>query len=278
MCEAFGKTLNRCSYFWAQCINVANYHEIVAVKELLEEKYLQYNTPGFIHEDPVSIPHQYEQKENIEIAGFIAATLAWGQRNTIIRNAGKILSLMGNSPYHFLLSADEEDFNIFHHFVHRTFNGTDACYFIRSLSNLYRNYGSMYEIFVAAWKKHQSLEAGMSDFRRIFFELPHEQRTEKHLANIHKGAAGKRLNMFLRWMVRKDDRGVDFGIWQEIPASALFIPLDIHTGTVARHLGLLNRKQNDWKAVLELTNKLREFDPEDPVKYDFSLFGMGVYE
>ncbi|MBN1951825.1 MAG: TIGR02757 family protein [Bacteroidales bacterium] len=244
--------------------------------ELLEEKYKLYNRIDFIENDPISIPHRYSGRENIEISGFLAATLAWGQRKSIIKSASRLLNLLGNDPLDFLLSAGEDDFSRLDHFVHRTFNGTDAVFFIRSLANIYRNHQGLSSIFMNAYREVGDIAAGLKNFREVFFSLPHEGRTLKHLADIRKGAAAKRLNMYLRWMVRNDDRGVDFGIWKEIPASALFIPLDVHTGRVARQLGLLERKQNDWKAVVELTDSLRAFDPSDPVKYDFALFGMGV--
>lgn len=246
--------------------------------ELLEEKYYQYNRREFIENDPICIPHLFARKENIEIAGFLAATLAWGQRKTILANTRHLMNLMGNDPHAFLLEAGEKDLEAFAVFNHRTFNGTDARFFIRSLSNIYRNHGGIGDLFVQAYQEEQCIEAGLRKFRTVFFELPHERRTEKHIADIDRGAAAKRLNMYLRWMVRRDKQGVDFGLWNEIPASALYIPLDIHTGTVAREIGLLKRKQNDWKAVLELTGKLRTFDPADPVKYDFALFGMGINE
>lgn len=248
------------------------------LQELLEEKYKQYNQPGFIEGDPISIPHRYSRRENIEITGFLTASLAWGRRQTIISNARTLVTMMGNDPLDFLLSAKEADLMRFNGFVHRTFNGTDTVYFIRSLANIYRNHGGIYPIFKQAYGKEGNLVAGLKHFRRCFFEIAHEKRTQKHFADIGNGAAGKRMNMFLRWMVRKDDCGVDFGLWDEIPPSALFIPLDVHTGTVARQLGLLQRHQNDWRAVVELTKSLSVFDPEDPVKYDFALFGMGVNE
>jgi uncharacterized protein (TIGR02757 family) len=248
------------------------------LKELLEEKYFRYNKPEFMEEDPVCIPHRYDRNENIEIAGFLSASLAWGQRKTIIRNAGRLMSLMGNDPYEYLLKAGEKDLIPFKDFTHRTFMGTDAVFFIKALAYIYREQGGIGRIFGKAFREEGTVEAGIIRLRKIFFSLPHKIRTEKHFADITRGAAAKRLNMFLRWMVRRDKCGIDFGIWNEIPPSALYIPLDVHTGRVARELGLLKRKQNDWKAVMELTGKLREFDPLDPVKYDFALFGMGVYE
>ena len=246
------------------------------LKTLLDERVRRFNKESFIETDPIQIPKRFGQKENIEIAGFLAATIAWGQRPTIIRNASQLVKLMENDPYDFLLNTGEPDWACFAPFKHRTFNGTDCIFFLRSLKNIYLNHGGLESVFSIGYLKEQSITSALRYFRKIFFELPHEERTQKHVSNIDKGAAAKRLNMFLRWMVRKDESGVDFGLWKEIPMSALKIPLDVHTGTQARLLGLLTRTQNDWKAVEELTARLTAFDPNDPVKYDFALFGMGV--
>ncbi|HKK80709.1 MAG TPA: TIGR02757 family protein [Prolixibacteraceae bacterium] len=246
------------------------------IKELLDEKYLQYNVPGFIPDDPVSIPHQFDKKEDIEIAGFLSATIAWGNRKSIIRNANRLLKEMGYYPYEFILDASEKDFEAFRFFVHRTFNGIDAVFFLKSLQNIYKYHDGLEAVFSKGYSMGGNLQSALHYFRTVFLEIPHEIRTEKHLANVLKKSSGKRLCMFLRWMVRNDNRGVDFGLWNRIPESALMMPLDVHTGTVSRKLGLLNRKQNDWQAVEELTAALREFDADDPVKYDFALFGMGV--
>ena len=246
------------------------------LKTLLDERVRRFNKESFIETDPIQIPKRFEQKENIEIAGFLAATIAWGQRPTIIRNALQLVKLMGNDPYEFLLNTGEPDWACFAPFKHRTFNGTDCIFFLRSLKNIYLNHDGLESVFSIGYLKEQSITSALRYFRNIFFELPHEERTQKHVSNIDKGAAAKRLNMFLRWMVRKDESGVDFGLWNGIPMSALKIPLDVHTGTQARLLGLLTRTQNDWKAVEELTARLTAFDPNDPVKYDFALFGMGA--
>ena len=248
------------------------------LKDLLDEKFKKYNRENFVSCDPVCIPHAFNGFENKEIAGFIAASLAWGQRATIIRNAKRFLSKMGNDPYAFLMEAKDDDLEIFYDFVHRTFNGHDAQYFVQALANIYREHGSMYNLFLGAYNVHGNLKDALIRFREKFFGLPHFTRTEKHVANVKSGAAAKRLNMFLRWMVRSDRMGVDLGIWNGIPAAALYIPLDVHTAATARALGLLKRKQNDWKAVEELTQVLKGFDSTDPVKYDFALFGMGIYE
>lgn len=250
--------------------------EITELKTFLDEQYEKYNVPGFIPNDPISIPHRFEQKEDIEIAGFLTATIAWGNRNSIINNADKLLKWMGDAPHEFILSASEPDFTAFEHFVHRTFNGTDTIFFLKSLQHIYANHGGLENIFTQGYLNEKNLTGALTHFRSIFFELPHLHRTEKHVANVLKKASAKRLCMFLRWMVRHDNRGVDFGLWKGIPASALMLPLDVHTGNVSRQLGLLTRKQNDWQAVEEVTANLRKMDAADPVKYDFALFGLGV--
>jgi len=248
------------------------------IKELLDEKYLQYNNPEFIETDPICIPHQFSLKENIEISAFLTATIAWGNRKSIIKNAGNLMSLLDNDPYGFIMNANDKDFQVLNPFCHRTFCGIDAEYFIRSLSNIYREHGGLETIFSEEYKLKGDIKSSMIRLREVFFELKHPVRTEKHVSNVAKGSSAKRLNMFLRWMIRKDDHKVDFGLWRHIPPSVLHIPLDVHSGNVARNLGLLKRKQNDWKSVTELTAILRSFDPIDPVKYDFALFGMGIFE
>ena len=248
------------------------------IQSFLDQKVISFNHTSFIETDPIQVPTLFSTKENIEIAGFLAATLAWGQRPTIIRNGLKLVGLMNNNPIEFLLQTLEEEWDVFLNFKHRTFNGIDSIYFLRSLRNIYQNHGGLEQVFTAGYQADQSIYSALINFRKVFFELEHEHRTEKHISDVAKGAASKRLCMFLRWMVRTDETGVDFGIWKQIPASALMLPLDVHTGNVSRKLGLLTRTQNDWKAVEEITAKLREFDPEDPVKYDFALFGLGVFE
>ncbi|HIA12170.1 MAG TPA: TIGR02757 family protein [Flavobacteriales bacterium] len=262
----------------------------------LEAKYLQFNQRDFIDNDPISIPHFFAAKEDIEIAGFLTATIAWGQRKTIISNAKRLMLLMENSPHQFIMDAnfdhDEDQGN--HHnddysdddgnddlmgFKHRTFNGVDCNYFLRSLQNIYRNHGGLQDVFEKGIGKHKgNMQSVISDFKKTFFELPHPLRTTKHVSDPVRNSAAKRINMFLRWMVRKDNCGVDFGIWNSENMKYLRMPLDVHTGNVSRKLGLLYRKQNDWKAVEELTNHLKKFDIDDPVKYDFALFGLGVME
>jgi uncharacterized protein (TIGR02757 family) len=248
------------------------------IKVFLEEKYLQYNNPSFIVCDPISIPHSFTNRRDREISGFLTAAIAWGRRDLILRSSRLMIELMDNTPYEFIMSADKNELHRLSGFVHRTFNGTDCMYFIKGLRLIYSNYNSMEEVLLHGMKTGGSLKEGLSHLRSVFFSLPHASRNEKHFADVMGGAAGKRLNMFLRWMVRKDNCGVDFGIWKEIDPAMLYIPLDLHSGNTARRLGLLTRKMNDWKAVEELTEVLREFDPADPVKYDFALFGLGVNE
>lgn len=248
------------------------------IQSFLNQKVLSFNHTSFIETDPIQVPALFTTKENIEIAGFLAATLAWGQRPTIIRNARWLIAHMGNNPSEFLQRVTEDDWIVFSDFKHRTFNGTDCIYFLKALRNIYQNHGGLEQVFTDGYSIDRTVFSALAHFRKIFFELEHEHRTEKHVSDVEKGAAAKRLNMFLRWMIRTDRSGVDFGLWKRIPASALMLPLDVHTGNVARKLGLLTRTQNDWRAVEEITATLREFDPMDPIKYDFALFGLGVFE
>ena len=257
-----------------------SYNGILAgeMKQFLEEKYLQYNNTSFIASDPVSIPHCFTGRNDREISGFMTAVIAWGRRDLILRSSRRMVELMEDKPYEFIMSASEKELSRFSAFVHRTFNGTDCIYFLRGLRDIYLHNESMEEVILQGMQSGGSVKEGLSHMRSLFFSLPHAVRNEKHFADVIKGAAGKRLNMFLRWMVRKDNHGVDFGIWEKIDPAMLYIPLDLHSGNTARRLGLLTRKMNDWKAVEELTDVLRQFDPKDPVKYDFALFGLGVFE
>ena len=248
------------------------------IKSFLEEKHEVYNHPGFIEKDPVSVPHRFSRKEDIEIAGFLTAIISWGNRNSIINNANRLMQMMDETPFDFVTGAGENELRKLGNFVHRTFNGTDCVHFIRSLRNIYLNHGGLEGIFMMASRGRPDIQEGLIHLRHVFFDIPHLTRTEKHVADITRGSSAKRLNMFLRWMIRKDNRGVDFGLWKGLSPSGLFIPLDIHTGNVSRKLGLLKRKQNDWRAVVELTSRLREMDATDPVKYDFALFGLGIFE
>jgi len=250
----------------------------IELKAFLEEKFLQYNNPSFIDSDPISIPHSFTENRDREISGFLTAAIAWGRRDLILRSSRLMMELMDNSPYEFITEANDNDFLRFSQFVHRTFNGTDCIYFLKGLRYIYSNFGSMEDVVLHGMKDSGSVKEGLSYLRSTFFSLYHEKRNEKHFADVTGGSAGKRLNMFLRWMVRKDNFGVDFGIWKKIDPATLYIPLDLHSGNTARRLGLLTRKMNDWTAVEELTKILRQFDPLDPVKYDFALFGLGVNE
>jgi uncharacterized protein (TIGR02757 family) len=247
------------------------------LKAFLDEKVIKYNQPFFIKTDPIQVPKRFSEKENIEIAAFLTATIAWGNRLSIINNATKLVALMENQPYDFVLNSSNADLKKLEHFVHRTFNGNDCIYFIRSLKNIYQNHNGLQSVFETGFKKDNKVKSALAGFYKTFFEISGE-RSRKHISNVEKGSSAKRLNMFLRWMVRGDKSKVDFGLWRGIPQSALLLPLDVHTGNVARKLGLLKRKSNDWKAVEEVTLALRKFDPDDPIKYDFALFGLGAFE
>jgi len=249
-------------------------HEL---KEFLDEKVELYNRPAFIESDPISIPHQFTKKQDIEIAGFLAATIAWGNRKMILRNANRMMELLDHSPYEFIMNSSNDEIEMIERFVHRTFNSTDFIYFLKALQNIYRYKGGLETIF-KTYHTADSLLPAIHEFHKIFFELSHEKRTERHVSDPLKGSAAKKLNMYLRWMIRRDNNGVDFGLWNSISPSILSCPIDIHSGNVARKLGLLTRKLNDAKAVSELDYALRDLDKEDPVKYDFALFGLGVFE
>lgn len=247
------------------------------IKSFLDFKVEQYNNPAFIETDPILIPHQFSKKEDVEISGFLTATIAWGNRKSILTNASRMMDLLDNSPHDFVLNHNQKDLSGLDKFVHRTFNGTDLQYFITSLRSIYSNYGGLEQIF-HTYSEENDLQPAIHQFKSIFFESDHPKRTRKHVSDPYKNSAAKRINMFLRWMVRKDNAGVDFGIWKNIKPSQLSCPLDVHSGNTARKLGLLKRKQNDAKALKELDSSLRSFDSLDPVKYDFALFGLGVFE
>lgn len=244
--------------------------------DFLEAKYEQYNRPEFIETDPISVPHRFTRKEDIEIAAFLTATISWGSRQSILKDAENLIKMMDQSPYEFILNSDNTEKKRFKSYYHRTFNGEDCIFFLESLENIYRNHQGLEPLFII--DKGTGIREVLCRFRSIFLETGHPRRSEKHIADPCRGASAKRLLMFLRWMVRKDNRGVDFGLWGKIPSSILMCPLDVHSGNVARKLGLLKRKQNDWRSVEELTASLRQFDPDDPVKYDFALFGLGIFE
>jgi uncharacterized protein (TIGR02757 family) len=247
------------------------------LKEFLDTKVEQYNNPRFIESDPIQIPHQFSKKEDIEIAGFLTASIAWGNRKSIINNAKRLMDLLDNAPYDFVINHQETDLEKLQSFVHRTFNADDAVQFIKSLKHIYLNHNGLEAVF-AKHAENDSMQTAISNFKTTFFEMEHLKRTQKHISDPLKNSAAKRINMFLRWMVRNDKTGVDFGIWKSISPSQLSCPLDVHSGNVARKLGLLNRKQNDAKALSELDTTLRKLDSNDPVKYDFALFGLGVFE
>lgn len=247
------------------------------LQEFLDAKVVQYNNPKFLETDPLQIPHLFSKKEDIEISAFLTATIAWGNRKSIIKNAKRMMELLDHSPYDFVMNHKESDLNELSGFVHRTFNDIDLAYFIRSLKNIYTIHEGLETVFANNAEK-KSMQTSISAFKKTFFELPHQRRTTKHVSDPIKGSAAKRINMLLRWMVRDNATGVDFGIWKNISPAHLSCPLDVHSGNVARKLKLLKRKQNDAKALAELDTTLRKLDPKDPVKYDFALFGLGVFE
>ncbi|KEO74759.1 hypothetical protein EL17_03530 [Anditalea andensis] len=250
------------------------------LKAFLEEKVAFYNNPDFILLDPVSIPHRFSKKQDIEIAGFFSAILAWGQRKTIINKCLELMEMMDNAPHDFILNHAENDLKPFLKFKHRTFNDIDTLYFLHFLSAFYKKNESLEIAFTKGYSEDKNVMYDLLiNFRQFFFNDPlAPRRTTKHIATPARKAACKRINMFLRWMVRNDDNGVDFGIWKTINPSQLICPCDVHVDRVARKLGLITRKQTDWLTAIELTENLRKFDADDPVKYDFALFGLGVEE
>ncbi|MDP2722603.1 MAG: TIGR02757 family protein [Bacteroidales bacterium] len=248
------------------------------IKIFLNEKYQQFCRPEFIAEDPISIPKKFHRKEDIEISGLITALISWGRRSAIISKANQLMQLMDDEPYLFVTQAQPSDLKRLENFVYRTFNASDLLFIVNALKVIYLEKGGLEKLAQEAWEQHADVKMVIVTIRRALLEHAHLPRTEKHLANPEAGSAAKRFNLYLRWMVRENTEGVDFGIWKCIPKSALMCPLDVHSARVARKLNLLNRTQNDWRAVAELTDHLKKFDSEDPVKYDFALFGMGVYE
>jgi len=261
------------------------------IKLLLDSMVKEYNHIDFISTDPIQVPHRYSRKEDIEIAAFLTATISWGQRKSIINNANRLMDIMDNSPYEFLMGKEYRSGGSTHSkavnkpgsngvadFVHRTFNSDDCLYFFESLRNIYLNYNGLEDVFSTGFLIDGTIYGSLKHFRDVFLSIPHANRIRKHISDVTSNSSAKRLNMFLRWMVRTDENKVDFGLWKNISASVLMLPLDVHSGNTARELGLLKRKQNDWKAVEEITSILRQFDPSDPVKYDFALFGYGVNE
>ncbi len=249
--------------------------QVSNLKPLLEQKFREYNRLEFIEQDPISIPHRFNKLQDIEISGFWVAMLAWGQRKTIINKGLELMELMDNAPHQFIMQHQEQDLKKFESFKHRTFNATDTLYFIDFFRRFYQQHHSLEQAFLQGYTMRERL----GNFHQAFFEAPYApQRTRKHIATPLRKSACKRINMFLRWMVRKDDAKVDFGLWSNIHARDLICPCDVHVERVARKLGLIKRKQVDWNTAEELTANLKLLDPQDPVKYDFALFGMGVME
>jgi len=246
------------------------------IKEFLDEKVNQYNAPSFIASDPISVPKQFSNKEDVEIAAYLAATISWGQRKAILKSAENILKIMAYEPYAYVLDGDFR--NVPDGVVYRTFNSEDLLYFFKALNHIYKVQGGLEKVFTEGYIKNRSVKDAIAHFRNVFTSFEESGRSGKHLANVSKGSSAKRINMFLRWMVRCDEGKVDFGIWKGIDTADLMLPLDVHTGNVGRKLGLLKRKQNDWQAVEEITLRLKDFDAKDPIKYDYALFGLGVFE
>ncbi|MCH5334695.1 MAG: TIGR02757 family protein [Alistipes sp.] len=246
------------------------------LRDLLERLHDKYNRPEFIEADPISVPHRFTSRDDREIAGFFAATIAWGNRKAIVKSACRMMEYMDNAPADFVVNASDSELARLSTYVHRTFNGRDFTDFVLAVRAMYARFGGIGRFVESRYAVRGDMAGVLSDFRREFFASRHDAHCEKHLSSIDKGAACKRLNMYFRWFVRRDDRGVDFGEWTMIPMSALYLPLDVHSGNMGRALGLLTRRQSDWKAVVEITEALRGFDPGDPVRFDFSLFGAGI--
>jgi uncharacterized protein (TIGR02757 family) len=251
--------------------------ELTNIKALLDKKFRQYSNDEFIALDPIQIPHYFTKKEDIEIAGFLAASIAWGQRPVILKNAKKLMQLMEFEPYDFILNHGPADRVSFQNFRHRTMLTDDIYFFLESLQNIYQHHGGLEKVINKGYQ-NGGIKNALIHLNEVFFSIDHPLRTHKHLSNPAANSAAKKLNMYLRWMVRKDNCGIDFGIWKEISMADLMLPLDVHTARNARQLHLLARKSNDWKAVEEVTENLRKLDSSDPIKYDFALFGMGVFE
>lgn len=247
------------------------------LKEFLDEKVTLYNNPNFIETDPIQIPHSFSLKEDIEISAFFASIIAWGNRKMIIKNGKRLMEMMGDSPYDFVMEHSESQLENLSTFVHRTFNGKDMQTLVKGLQHIYQNHQGLEKVFTS-YQNGVGQTESISNFKRILFEVPHLDRTTRHISDPMKGSAAKRINMMLRWLVRQDNSGVDFGIWNSISPAYLSCPLDVHSGNVARKLALLTLKQNDAKALAELDTNLRKLDATDPVKYDFALFGLGIFE
>lgn len=275
--KCFCLLCGRQKHFYILEIDYLN--QMIDLKDFLDSKVIQYNRPDFIENDPIQIPHRYQRKQDIEIAGFFAAVLAWGQRITIINKCSELMQLMDNSPHDFMKNHSSNDLKALLHFKHRTFNATDLLYFIHFFKYFYQKNNSLEDAFLypKGQKKPFEIETALTHFHTLFFSLEEALlRTQKHIATPARNSACKRLNMYLRWMVRKDANGVDFGIWERLSPADLICPLDLHVERVARKIGFITRKQTDWQTAMELTQKLRELDAHDPVKYDFALFGLGL--
>ncbi|MDR0829684.1 MAG: TIGR02757 family protein [Prevotellaceae bacterium] len=265
-----------------------------SIKQILDKNLQLYNSQEFIKSDPIQIPHRFTKKEDIEIAAFLTSIIAWGNRKMIINNAVRLMNLMKNAPFDFVINSvpdyknfdgenpenlsQNSDWQAIKTFVHRTFNGYDCMIFLLSVKRIYVEFGGLEKVFTDGFNIDKTIFSALKYFREIFLQMPHNKRVERNLSDVQKNSAAKRLNMFLRWLVRQDENGVDFGLWHGIPTSALMLPLDIHAGNTSRQLGILYRTQNDWKAVEEVTAVLRGFCPDDPIKYDFALFGAGVFK
>jgi uncharacterized protein (TIGR02757 family) len=243
---------------------------------LLNIYYEKYHHPSFIADDPIQVAHQFKKKEDIEISSFFSTLFAWGNRKQIVKKASLLMELMENKPYDFIVNIEKKNINSIENFKHRTINGNDIIELMWGLHKIYKEHGGLENVFVQAYEKNKDLYYSLEAFYKQILFYTQNPHCLKHISNVSKNSAAKRLNLFLRWMVRSDERKVDFGIWKSIPPSALYIPLDVHVSKVARTLGLLERNQNDWKAVKELTENLKYFDKDDPVKYDYALFGMGL--
>lgn len=255
------------------------YKDLSSIKALLDDRVEKYNQPAFVPNDPVSIPHRFSKKQDIEISGFFAAILAWGQRKTIINNCLKLMDLMDNAPHEFILHHQEQDLQRLLSFKHRTFNDTDLLYLIYFFQQYYRQHSTLETAFTGEQNKYTTQKERLENFHNLVFSLEDApQRTRKHIATPARKSACKRLNMYLRWMVRRDNGGVDFGLWNTMQMSDLVCPCDVHVERVARRLGLITRKGMDWETAAELTAHLKAFDPNDPVKYDYALFGLGIEE
>lgn len=253
--------------------------KLLQVKKILDEKVRLYNQPSFINDDPVSVPHQFTRQQDIEIAGLFAAVLAWGNRTTIINNCSKLMQWMDNSPHEFILHHSAPELKHFLKFVHRTFNATDLLYFFSFLKYHYKAFDSLEDAFVPAKTyREDTVEQALIHFHNYFFSIEHPERTRKHIATPARKSACKRINMYLRWMVRKDKQGVDFGLWKKIKPHQLVCPLDVHVARVAERLQLIENNKSNWANTMQLTKSLREMNPADPAVYDYALFGLGVAE